>query len=223
MLCVEMDRVRPRCCSSRSRTPITPSPPLIQRKSRRPVAAFCGARSDLGRKRGGSGTPRDRPSGLLALALSPSFSVIIFTEPKIYAGGRRPRKSAGRRLLWYLLHLPIGDRGSLRLLRTHECCPEPANRTGAVVHFIGLGDLRRGVVRGYRCIGRCWRPERLHGTSGVQARRPNSLSNGPRPLATRHVDEAPQARGIEGYVYTITLYTSQHLHDHGVRRPLLLH
>ena len=123
----------------------------------------------------------------------------------------------------YLLHLPIGDRGSLRLLRTHECCPEPANRPGAVVHFIGLGDMWRGVVRGLRCIGRYWPPERPHGTSGVHARRPNSLSNGPRPLATAPRRQgAASARDKEGYVYTITLYTSQHLHDDGVRRPLLV-
>ena len=55
----------------------------------------------------------------------------------------------------------------------------------------GFQEKNSLLVRRHRCIGRCWPPERLRGTTGVQARRPyvGSVSR-PRPLA-----RAPRRRG----------------------------
>ena len=111
------------------------------------------------------------------------------------------RKSAGRRLLGYLLPRPIGEwfTGNLQLLQPHESPigGTVANRPGAVLHFIPR-DLRRGVVRGLRCIGRYWSPERLRGTTGVHACR--SPDDGSLATATRRRGAA-RAGIRRSYIY----------------------
>ena len=111
------------------------------------------------------------------------------------------RKSAGRRLRGYLLPRPIGEwfTGNLQLLQPHESPigGTVANRPGAVLHFIPR-DLRRGVVRGLRCIGRYWSPERLRGTTGVHACR--SPDDGSLATATRRRGAA-RAGIRRSYIY----------------------